>query len=242
MKTNTKNKAKKISTSTLALLGSALISQSAFAAEIDFKITNLTQGIYFTPVIVAAHTADANIYTLGTAASDELQMMAEGGDISGLSTALTAASADVLENPAGGLLAPGTATEGSLSTADTNMYLSLGSMLLPTYDGFVGLDSWMIPTEAGTYTVYLNGYDAGTEVNDEILNGGGAPGVAGIPADPGAANGTGATGVATVEDNTMVHVHRGVIGDTDAAGGASDLDSTVHRWLNPVAMLTVTVK
>lgn len=240
----TKNQTKTIrkTATTLAILGGALLSQSVFAAEIDVKITNLTQGIYFTPVIVAAHTSDASVYTIGTAASDELQMMAEGGDISGLSTALTAASADLLENPAGGLLAPGASTEGELSTADTNMYLSVASMLLPTNDGFVGLDSWMIPTEAGTYTVYLNGYDAGTEVNDEIINGAGAPGAAGIPVDPGAANGTGALGVATTESNTMVHVHRGVIGDTDVAGGDSDLDSTVHRWLNPVAMLTVTVK
>ena len=241
---NTKKQTKTIrkTATTLAILGGALLTQSAFAAEIDVKITNLTQGIYFTPVIIAAHTSDASIYTLGTAASDELQMMAEGGDISGLSTVLTAASADVLENPAAGVLAPGASAEGSLSTADTNTYLSVASMLLPTNDGFVGLDSWMIPTEAGTYTVYLNGYDAGTEANDEILNGGGAPGVAGIPADPGAANGTGALGVTDVEDNTMVHVHRGVIGDTDVAGGDSDLDSTVHRWLNPVAMFTVTVK
>ncbi|WP_341206700.1 spondin domain-containing protein [uncultured Psychrosphaera sp.] len=237
MKIKTKN-----TTTTLAILSGALLCQSTFAAEIDVKITNLTQGIYFTPVIIAAHTSDASIYTLGSAASDELQMMAEGGDISGLSTALTTASADILENPAGGLLAPGMSTEGMLSTADTNMYLSLGSMLLPTNDGFVGLDSWMIPTEAGTYTVYLNGYDAGTEANDEIINGGGMPGAAGIPVDPGAANGTGAMGVTDMENNEMVHVHRGVIGDTDVAGGYSDLDSTVHRWLNPVAMLTVTVK
>jgi hypothetical protein len=236
------NSKAKNSATVLAILGSAFLSQSAFAAEIDVKITNLTQGVYFTPVIVAAHASDASIYTIGTAASDELQMMAEGGDISGLSTVLSAASADLLENPAGGLLAPGTSTEGSLSTAETNTYLSVASMLLPTNDGFVGLDSWVLPTEAGTYTIYLNGYDAGTEVNDEIVNGGGAPGVAGIPIDPGASNGTGASGVTDAESNSMVHVHRGVIGDTDVAGGKSDLDSTVHRWLNPVAMLTVTVK
>lgn len=237
-----KTSAIKKAATTATLLSAALFTQAAFAAEIDIKITNLTQGIYFTPIIAAAHTGDASLYTVGMAASDELQAMAEGGDISGLSTVLTAASADVLSNPAAGMLAPSMSAEGMLSTADTNMYLSVAAMLLPTNDGFVGLDSWMIPTEAGTYTVYLNGYDAGTEANDEIVNGGGASGVAGIPMDPAGANGTGAMGVTDEEANETVHIHRGVIGDTDAAGGYSDLDSTVHRWLNPVAKLTVTVK
>ena len=39
----------------------------------------------------------------------------------------------------------------------------------------------------------------------------------------------------------MVHIHRGSLGDDDITGGKSDLDNTVHRWLNPVARITVTV-
>jgi hypothetical protein len=114
--------------------------------------------------------------------------------------------------------------------------------LLPTNDGFVGLDSWKIPSEAGSYTLYLSAYDAGTEANDEIINGMGMSGDGGIPFDPGAMNSTGATGVAATEGNTNIHVHRGNVGDTDGDGGISDLDSRVHRWLNPVAKLVVTVK
>jgi hypothetical protein len=114
-------------------------------------------------------------------------------------------------------------------------------MLVPTNDGFVGLNAMHIPAAAGTYRYSLNAYDAGTEANDEIVNGGGAPGVPGIPVDPGGANGTGATGVTGTEANTNVHIHRGVLGDTDPNGGISDLDSRVHRWLNPVAELVITV-
>jgi hypothetical protein len=66
--------------------------------------------------------------------------------------------------------------------------------------------------------------------------------VPGIPADPGGAAGSGATGVVAVEANPVVHIHRGVLGDTDDSGGISDLDSRVHRWLNPVAELVITVK
>lgn len=228
----------------LSHIGSALlIAGSAFstqAQELDIKITNLTQGIFYTPILIGAHTADTSLYSVGETASDELQMMAEGGDTSGLEGILTTASANMVANPAGGMLSPGASTETTLSTDDSNMYLSITAMLLPTNDGFIGLDSWAIPTEAGTYTIELNAYDAGTEANDEIVNGGGAPGVAGIPGAPGG-SGTGGTGVTSVEDNTYIHVHRGNLGDDDATGGTSDLDNTVQRWLNPVALVTVTV-
>ena len=227
-------------TSILTLISAGLLAHSATAAEVDVKITNLTQGLHFTPFLVAAHTDSEYMYKLGMAASDELQMMAEGGDISGLSGLLT--SADKVENPAAGLLAPGMSTTAMLSTDAANTELSIVSMLLPTNDGFVGLNSWTIPSEAGTYTIYLNGYDAGTEANDEIINGGGAPGTPGIPADPSGNNGTGATGVTDMEMTQVVHVHRGALGDNDAAAGHSDLNSSVHRWLNPVAKVTVTVK
>ena len=50
------------------------------------------------------------------------------------------------------------------------------------------------------------------------------------------------TGVTTEEQNTTVHIHRGALGDDMADGGISDLNNTVHRWLNPVAKVTVTVK
>jgi hypothetical protein len=32
-----------------------------------------------------------------------------------------------------------------------------------------------------------------------------------------------------------------VLGDTDPFGGISDLDSTVHRWQNPVAEVIIEV-
>jgi len=219
-----------------ALLSSVLLQ----AQSIEVKITNLTHGLNYTPLLVAAHNVNAPLFTVATPASSSLQAMAEGGDTSGLIVDLDNVGGTYVSNPASGLLAPAATTTATLETG-SNEYLSIVAMLLPTNDGFVGLDSWKIPTEAGTYTFFLNGYDAGTEVNNEIVNGGGAPGVLGIPADPGANNGTGATGLATTEFNTNIHIHRGVIGDTDATGGKSDLDSRVHRWLNPIARVTVTV-
>ncbi|MCM8857529.1 MAG: spondin domain-containing protein [Candidatus Thiodiazotropha sp.] len=225
----------------LAMAG-ALLSAPVMAQDLTISITNLTHGTYFTPLLVAAHAGDNHLFRSGESASISLQAMAEGGDISGLSADMAAVSADTVENPVGGLLAPGASTSFDLSTASGNDHLSITAMLLPSNDGFVGADSISIPTAAGTYRYRLNGYDAGTEANDEIVNGGGAPGAPGIPADPGGASGTSGTGVTSSEANTLVHIHRGVLGDSDETGGTSDLNSSVHRWLNPVAGLTIVVK
>ena len=89
------------------------------------------------------------------------------------------------------------------------------------------------------------------------LGGYGVPGVAGVGASP-VALGVGGTGVAVkvgfavdgsaiganeVVDGTdgPVHIHRNILGDTSLTDGASDLQSTEHRWLNPVARVTITI-
>ncbi len=231
----------KIST-VLAGLTLAASTSITHAQQLEITVTNLTQGIYYTPILVGAHTQDVALFHAGEQATQMLQAMAEGGDISGLSDMLTMASADVVENPAAGLLAPTMSTTTMLDTSDGNNYLSVVAMMLPTNDGFIGLDSWMIPSDAGTYTLMINAYDAGTEANDEIINGGGMPGTPGIPFAPAGDGGTGGTGVTMDEANPYVHIHRGNLGDNDIAGGHSDLNNTIHRWLNPVAKITVVVK
>lgn len=243
MKKNKTNNLKKINT-LLSVSALMFASSQVQAQDLSITVTNVTQGFYFTPIITAAHTSDNNIFMLGTAATAELQAMAEGGDISSLATLLGNADANINDNPAGGLLAPGVSTNYTLTNDTANTHLSMTAMMLPTNDGFVGLDSWKIPTEAGTYTILLNAYDAGTEANNELIIGGagGAPNVLGIPAAPGGDAGTGGTGVTNTESNTMVHIHRGALGDDDLSGGKSDLNNSVHRWLNPVAKLTVTIQ
>ena len=228
-----------------ALLGaSAMIfaSSTAMAQDLSITVTNLTQGLYFTPILTSAHASDNHIFISGETATAELQAMAEGGDISGLVSTLSNADANTNENPAAGLLAPGMSTTYTLTNDSANTHLSMAAMLLPSNDGFVGLDSWKIPTEAGTYTINLNAFDAGTEANNELVNGGGAPGVLGIPAAPGGDSGTNGMGVTDTESNTMVHIHRGNLGDDELDGGKSDLDNSIHRWLNPVAKLTITIQ
>ena len=232
---------------TLALTSSlvtalATASLPTLAQELTISISNLTHGVYFTPQLVAAHNSDTFAFHSGTKASTALATQAEGGNPSPLKDILDAASANTSVST--GLLAPGKTISLELSTTDTNNLLSVTAMILPTNDAFIGLDSWKIPTTPGTYSVNLNAYDAGTEANNEIILGeaGGALGVVGIPACPGAACGTGATGIAGADQNTNVHIHRNTLGDYDTNAGKSDLNSSVHRWLNPVARITVVVK
>jgi hypothetical protein len=250
------------------------------AAELRVQITNLTQGMAFMPRLLVAHTDRIDLFEAGNPATTPLTWMAEAGVVRRIQNA-TAATADAtfedyLEDNdradqnrwtvIGELLAPATAAAEHTFDTGEFTHLSIVAMLIPTNDAFTGLDSWRIPTTPGTYILYLNAYDAGTEANDEInslrtdvtgpagaaLGDYGVPGVAGAD-NPHAANlGTGGTGVAIqVQGGTLtnnpndregsVHVHRGVVGDTNPNGGISDLDSSVHRWLNPVARITVIV-
>jgi hypothetical protein len=225
----------------LSVLPLSLASALAFSQSIDVEVTNLTHGMNFTPILVSAHDSNTHLFTAGQAATAALQMMAEGGN----TAPLIAASAGTVVNTnniAAGLLAPSVSSPVTAIETGSNTHLSIVAMMLPTNDGFIGLDGWKIPTEVGTYTVYLNGYDAGTEVNDEIIdtvNGGAEDG---IPGAPGMDAGTGASGVTDMETNQTVHIHRGNTGDTSLTAGISDVDSRIHRWLNPVAKVVVTVK
>jgi len=178
-----------------------------------------------------------------------MEHMAECGHLTALlaTPEVGGADADTIADPAAGFLAPGTSTTAMIDTTET--HLTVVAMVLPTNDAFMGMESQHIPTEAGTYTYYINSYDAGTEGNDETMNPGGGPActyteVGMIPLAPNDDNTTGGTGVVapgTPDTNTNIHIHRGVLGESDGDLGQSDLVSSIHRWQNPVAKITVTV-
>ncbi|MGB7297980.1 MAG: spondin domain-containing protein [Burkholderiaceae bacterium] len=222
----------------------SLPSTAAYAADLEVRIDNLTRGVHFTPLLVATHPEGTALFAAGDAASAGIQAMAEGGDTAALQDILAQLSCDFDPNPAGGLLGPGHHTTAMVTGGvDTNnRLLSVVGMILPSNDGFVGLNSIRIPAEPGTYTYYANVYDAGTEANDE-KRGSGAPGQPGFPVPPPLEPmiGMNATGFSTIAEG-FIHIHRGVLGDTDPNGGHSDINSTYHRWLTPAAKITVTVK
>ncbi|MFT5893138.1 MAG: hypothetical protein ACI8VW_000003 [bacterium] len=225
---------------TLALCGSV---STAIAADYQVTVTNLTSGIFFTPLIASTHAPAVSMFTSGSPASSELQALAEGGNIGPMAALLESVGASVATGD--GLLAPGATATFMLSNSGSrdNTVLSVAGMLLPTNDGFVGLNSVHLPMASGpaSMTWNANGYDAGTEANDELV-GSGAPGEAGFPAPPpivASGTGVGGQGVPTTVEG-FVHIHRNVLGDLEADGGPSDINAAVHRWLNPVARITVT--
>ncbi len=230
-----------------AVSAGILLSTPALARDVEVEITNLTNGLYFTPLLVAVHNDHTDLFEVGTPASPGLQAMAEGGDTSGLADIVwdaggTVADVSIPTQEKPPFLSPGETAAAKIKTKGRhNAYLSITGMLLPTNDGFVGLDALMIPKKRGTYAYLLNGYDAGTEANNELIKTE-EDGVPGIPGDPSGKGGTGGSGAAGDDNNTTVHIHRGVLGDMYPEGGPSDLDSSVHRFNNPVAKVVVKVK
>lgn len=215
-----------------------------FARDVQVDVKNLSNSNYFTPLLIAAHPASHHLFDVGQPASAQLQAMAEGGDIAGLIEDIEFEEGDYVANPAEGLLAPGHTTSAVLDIRGKNKnttHLSIVAMILPTNDGFIGLNAVEIPRKAGTYTYFLSSYDAGTEANDEIINGGGAPGVPGIPVDPAGLSGVNGTGSAGEDIDSTVHAHPGILGDFDPIGGPSDLNANIHRWLNPIGKVVITV-
>ena len=235
----------KIRTSLGALAASLFLSGAAQAADLEVRIDNLTRGIYFTPLLVTTHPDGTALFSAGQPASAGVQAMAEGGDTAGLQEVLLQLSCDFDANPAGGLLGPGAHATAMLTggAGTDNQLLSVVGMILPSNDGFVGLNSIHIPAEPGTYTYYATVYDAGTEANDE-QRGSGAPGQPGFPVPPplDPMIGMNGSGFSSATAEGFIHIHRGVLGDTDPVGGHSDIDSTRHRWMAPAAKITLTVK
>ncbi len=65
----------------VTIIAALFLSSNAMAADINVRIVNLTNGIWYTPFLIAAHTDDSWIFAPGMPASGSLQAMAEGGSL-----------------------------------------------------------------------------------------------------------------------------------------------------------------
>jgi hypothetical protein len=208
---------------TATAISGLLLTSSASAdgnTTYQVTITNLTSAVSFTPILVTSHRKGVSLYEPGSAASDELAAIAEGGDIAPMTAVLQANPrvADV-QNSAG-LLAPGASVTVSVSAKHGARHISLASMMLPTNDGFIALNSVRAPRH-GTASYYSQGYDAGTEPNDELCISIPGPTCGGEGPSPG------------VDGEGYVHINRGI-------HGIGDLAPDVYDWRNPVARITIT--
>ncbi len=208
---------------TAAAVSGLLMSSTAATADgsasYQVTITNITNSINFTPILLASHRKGVSLYELGSPASDELTAIAEGGDIAPLAAVLQddPRVADVLDT--GGLLGPGESVTVTVSATHGAHNISMASMMLPTNDGFIALNSVKAPRH-GTATYYSPGYDAGTEPNDELCISIPGPTCGGEGPSPG------------TDGEGYVHINRGI-------HGIGDLLPDVYDWRNPVAKITI---
>jgi hypothetical protein len=186
----------------------------------EVTITNLTPGISFTPLLVATHSQRITMFRPGQPASDALAVLAEGGNTEPLQTLLTQSGEALDAVATTGLLMPGASVKVRVKARGRFDKLSIAGMLLPTNDGFVGLNSQDLPWDRAPYTVILLGYDAGSELNDERCANIPGPHCGGVGASPG------------VGGEGFVHVHNGI-------HGFADLRPSTYDWRNPVAQVTI---
>ena len=134
---------------TAAAVSGLLLTSTAVSADgntsYQVTITNITSSINFTPILVTSHRKGVSLYELGSAASDELTAIAEGGDIAPLSAVLQddPRVADIRDS--GGLLGPGESVTVTVSATHGAHNISMASMMLPTNDGFIALNSVKAP-------------------------------------------------------------------------------------------------
>ena len=217
----------------IGLMMSALLIMGSFQVAFggnnggvyyDVTITNVTKGTNFTPILVATHNSNMAIFMPGHPARPELASLALGGATDPLGTLLGNSpnvgdvQVGVTDHP-GGLLEPGKSVTVTVMGGGQFKHVSLAGMLLPTNDGFVGLNGIATPKGNKVRKVMALGYDAGVEDNDESC--------ANIPGPT-----CGGSGAQDTDGEGYVHVHAGI-------HGMADVDVTMHDWRNPVAMVMI---
>ncbi len=184
----------------------------------EVTITNITRGAFFTPILVASHRSGVSLFTLGQPASDELAILAEGGDVEPLAQTLRANPRVLDVADSGGLLMPGQSVTVRVAARAADR-ISLAAMILPTNDGFIALNGMEVP-RFGSLTVRVPGYDAGSEPNDELC--------ASIPGPQCGGEGNSPT----AGGEGFVHIHAGI-------HGIADLKPELYDWRNPMASVTI---
>jgi len=217
------------------LTGAAVIASLVFASSSAFAsgskmyrvtITNITNSIIFTPIVVASHQKKISIFELGEPASAALAKIAESGMHDLLDVMLANNGADV--GNSGAPLMPGASVDVRVSAAHGARRITVASMLLPTNDGFFALNGVKAP-KRGSVTYYSPGYDAGSEFNDDDCAHIPGPQCGGIGLSPDDPDNT---------DEGYVHIHRGIQGPV--TGLVEAFKGVVFDWRNPVAKITIT--
>jgi len=211
---------KKFTSSTLLTL---LTVGAAQAAQVEVSITNLapTGGVALTPVWVGFHNGSFDTFNSGEVASSQLEMLAEDGNASGISSVfaangtLAASSKAAAGTRVQGMIGAAPISAGNtasaifnLSNGLDNQYFSYASMVLPSSDYFIANgdpfehDLSTLLADGGSITFFIGTLgdvnDAGTEINDFTTSAGNGL-FPGLPPMQGAQN-TGADENGVIRD------------------------------------------
>ena len=195
------------------------------AARYEVKITNLTRGQQFTPILATSHKASVSLFQLGQPASSELATLAEEGNTAPLFAALDANPGVGSVVSGAGLTNPGATTTLMLHGRGGFSRLSVAAMLIPTNDAFFAVNGITLPRGSDVLTLTVPAYDAGSERNDELC--------ASIPGPNFVeCGGSGGGGAPSGGEEGYVHIHAGI-------HGIGNLIAAQRDWRNPVARITV---
>lgn len=176
---------------------------SADTRLIQVTIENLTTGQNFSPSFFASHAASRTpIFAIGATATEALWSVAEGGNIGMFSSGAAGALASgELGDAVIPVHTPTGATRTFYITVDAAHPLLSGVWMLGmTNDGFGGFAGYDAYGLRGPVTLDIQGYDAGSEKNNEARGFLGALGD-GNMRDP---------------ENGVIALHAGIRGDKDA--------------------------
>ena len=185
---------KKLFIATVLATVVSLAPNQTNAQTIRVTVENLNPsgGLFLTPVWFGLHDGSFDSFDLGGTASASIKAIAEGGDVSGLQSDFSAASATsvqgVVTDPSGfgsvGMQPPlidagnaGTTTF-TIANPTSDRFFSFASMVIPSNDAFIGNDNPMayelfdvLGNFNGTRTIDILGnqiWDSGTEENDNL--------------------------------------------------------------------------
>jgi hypothetical protein len=224
----------------LSVLALGLGTQQARAEDggtrtYEITITNLTTGQTFSPPVFATHTSSANVFTTGRKASEGIRLIAEQGSNATLASTLRGApgvsrvvAGDMPVHRIGGA---GSIMQTFMIEADGSAnWLSMAAMLICTNDGFVGLNSVKLPETMTSVVYYARGYDAGTEVNDQLYTHLGDPcvQVGPVKVDPDGMN-------LRTPENGVIMPHRGTVANVGDQGKYAD----AYSWPEPAAKIII---
>ena len=186
------------------------------------------------PTAIVIHKPGFKAFSIGMPASLELERIAESGNSDAFLADVNTNAATFTSGKAAAGIPPGMTASVMLETSikdddKTQLRMTALSMLGNTNDGFTGLNAIDISklSIGESMTIDTISYDAGTEKNTESA-----------ATVPGPA--AGGEGFNPMRDDwpSTVAMHSGVISKDD---GLSDSALTsIHRWDNPVAKITIT--